>query len=54
MAKKQDKETTHKTRGRPVTRTMRLDATPEEVAKAIFAVAQRPIGNKEREKDDCE
>ena len=54
MAKKEVKEPTRKPRGRPVTRTMRLDATPEEVAKAIFAAAKPPPGNKQREQDDRE
>ena len=29
-------------RGRPATRTIKLEATPERVAKAIFAAAKKP------------
>ena len=29
-------------RGRPPTRTMKLDASPEEVARAIFSAVKRP------------
>ena len=29
-------------RGRPMTRTIKLDATPEEVARAMFAAVKPP------------
>ena len=34
-------------RGRPETRVLKIDATPEEVAKAIFAAAKPPDPSKE-------
>ena len=45
-----------KKRGRPVTRVVKLDATPEEVARAMFSAVKTPdpslrIGKVERKKD---
>lgn len=33
-------------RGRPETRVLKIDATPEEVEKAMFATAKRPDPSK--------
>ena len=35
-----------KRRGRPVTREIKLDAVPEEVARAMFAAVEPPNPNK--------
>ena len=35
-----------KRRGRPVTREIKLDATPEEVARAMFAAVKPPDPSK--------
>ena len=37
---------TAKRRGRPVTREIKLDATPEEVARAMFAAVKPPDPSK--------
>lgn len=36
------KETGKRPRGRPVTRTIKLDATPERVAQALFSAVKSP------------
>ena len=35
-------KTTENIRGRPVTRQINLDATPEQVARAIFSAVKKP------------
>ena len=37
-------------RGRPTTRQIKLDATPEQVARAIFADAKPPDPSKRKSK----
>lgn len=37
-------------RGRPITREIKLDATPEQVARAIFADAKSPDPRKRKGK----
>ena len=43
---KRPAEPTPKRRGRPVTRTIKLDATPEQVARAMFAAVTPPDPSK--------
>ena len=43
-----EKPTEKKPRGRPVTREIKLDATPEQVAKAVFAAAKPPDPSKRK------
>ena len=42
MKTKDKKATLPKPRGRPETRIIKLDATPEKVARAIFSVVKPP------------
>ena len=39
---KTDKKLTAPKRGRPETRVVKLDATPEKVARAIFSAPKKP------------
>ena len=38
----EDQKITHHGRGRPETRVIKIDATPEKVARAIFSAVKQP------------
>ena len=42
MSKRKSNKKKSRSRGRPVTRVLKLDATPEEVARRIFTNAKSP------------
>ena len=46
MLKKKRKKT-----GRPITRELKIDATPEEVAQAIFRAAKKPDPDLQKKSD---
>ena len=46
----QEPEQESKGPGRPITRIIKLDATPEEVARAIFAAAPPPDPSRRKHK----
>ena len=37
--------------GRPITRILKIDATPEEVAQAIFRAAKKPDPDLQKKQD---
>ena len=46
--RKQEEQQSKKKRGRPVTQEIKLDASPEEVATAIFAGVKAPDPSRRR------
>jgi hypothetical protein len=42
MTKSQAKPLKHKPKGRPETRVIKLDATPEQVVRAMFSAVKKP------------
>ena len=46
--RRKDNEKESQSLGRPATRVLKLDATPEEVARRIFANAKPPDPNKQK------